>query len=358
MQMWAGTAIAVVLLAVLPADAPTTGPQPSFIMAIENFVSDVINGFDQVTGMLAQSLTANPPGHGSSPAPPINAASSAGSPQMASTSPPPGDIAPIDTVNAPSSLIQWLAIPALLALAQAQPDQYATSYSLSQGAVYYTDPTSPTFNTLPLLDADPSTFVGSTVDPTDAKDKDAVYCNGQLLQGADPATFAVLSAIPAGNAGVVNSYAKDRLHAYLDCAIIPDADPSTFEVVGDPTPGYVYYAKDKNHVYFCDEDCNLPDGGLSNLVVIAEADAATFNLVGTYVNSVANNSPLPLSGPLSYYAEDKNHLYEGSNVIAGADPHSSTLLCFDQLITDTGTCVAIRATYPFLPSGYDPLPDF
>ena len=68
------------------------------------------------------------------------------------------------------------------------------------------------------------------------KDDITVFHKGNVLEGADAATFKCLSP----------SHCKDKNHVYYGGKIIKDADPATFEVI-DTFKGY-----DKNHVYLED----------------------------------------------------------------------------------------------------------
>lgn len=94
-----------------------------------------------------------------------------------------------------------------------------------------------------MPEADISSFlVLNTV--TDANpwglDKNHVYYLGQIINGADAATFKLLDGF---------GYAEDNHAVYWQNEVIPSADLATF-VAGDPSNGAEYgAARDKNHIY-------------------------------------------------------------------------------------------------------------
>jgi hypothetical protein len=148
------------------------------------------------------------------------------------------------------------------------------------------------------------------------------------LNGADPATFTVLSAKEVEAGSYINSFAKDKNHVYVDCMVIPDADPSSFVLVGNHAIHDAAYAKDQRHVYFyaasCDSTCD-PATSTSDLVEIFDADAATFGPVDKYVLQPGSGG----IAPPTYYTKDKQHLYDSAEIIPGADPATTALDCSD-----------------------------
>lgn len=103
----------------------------------------------------------------------------------------------------------------------------------------------PTWHRILRLDQVPAGADLTTLQPIDgsstySRDKNAIYCNGKVLPGADPNSFLVLR----GNTG---NYAKDasRVFSGNGCAAISDVDPATFETIG--TYGY---ARDKSRVWW------------------------------------------------------------------------------------------------------------
>jgi DKNYY family len=198
-------------------------------------------------------------------------------------------------------------------------------YGIIHGQIYSSDGAAEVAPSDLLPDADQTTFEISTIDNADAKDRNHVYCNGEILNGADPATFTVLSSGYVDESGGVNgSFTKDKNHAYIDCALIHDSDAATFRLVRKPSPDYfAFYAKDENHVYFCASYCG-PPYNTGDLVELRGADPATFTLVDQFelLPGIRTGLYFP-----SYYGKDKNHVFDGGDVIDGADP--STFFLFD-----------------------------
>lgn len=114
---------------------------------------------------------------------------------------------------------------------------------------------------------DPKTFM--PIDTLYAKDSKKVYMNQKqiisdsednFVTGADPATFIVLQEPSASGGtylGTESLYAKDARHVYFGGDVITGADPKTFQVVT------ARFGKDAQHVYLMTE-------------VVPEADATTF----------------------------------------------------------------------------------
>lgn len=67
-----------------------------------------------------------------------------------------------------------------------------------------------------------------------AKDKNAVFYHGRLIEHADPRSFQVIHE---------SGYSKDNNRVFLDDQIIVLADPATFEFLEFP------YSKDSDHVF-------------------------------------------------------------------------------------------------------------
>lgn len=147
-----------------------------------------------------------------------------------------------------------------------------TNFSKDKNHVYY--------NNNIVEGADPLTFHSfKDGDRTLWKDKNAVYENGKKIKGMD-VSIETLNMY----------YKKDKNAVYIDHLSseqkIEEADPETFEVFvkGDDSPiatlsmTVEVYGKDKNHVYYKGE-------------IIQEADPKTFTPLG------------------SYYAKDKDFVY-------------------------------------------------
>ena len=111
-----------------------------------------------------------------------------------------------------------------------------------------------TGSTTPVTGADPSTFTpvaGGFVQY--ARDKSSLYCalgtwsDVSRLANGDPASFQILytvtQQVPNGTSGF--DYAKDKNNVYVDCEILEGADPSSFKIINAPT----YDAQDKDHEY-------------------------------------------------------------------------------------------------------------
>ena len=166
-----------------------------------------------------------------------------------------------------------------------------------------------------------------------AHDKDNVYFfNGSnfyksIIDGADPATFKVLSTW----------FGKDAYSGYYGWSAILQSDGSTFEVVDTkPTSQYEVtgFTKDAAHVFLNDKMINGADPktfqvykNLSDVSgrlfsrdsahvfwgtsMIPEADPDSFQLV--------ESSTLGMCAP---YFKDKSHVFVGTEIIAGVDPNS------------------------------------
>lgn len=147
-----------------------------------------------------------------------------------------------------------------------------------------------------MKDADPATF--SVLSQAYAKDKDAVYCNGNVLEGADPATFSFKE---------IGFFATDRSKVYLEGGVpVPNADPATFHGIlksgGDPgkVMGYTEFYADKDSVYYVND--------YGTVRTIENADPKTFQKLG-----------------MSMYSKDTRNVYyhntETGNVelLQGAD---------------------------------------
>jgi DKNYY family protein len=122
---------------------------------------------------------------------------------------------------------------------------------------------------------------------------DAVFVNGGLIPGADPSTFLVYSS----DAGFSDGIGKDARHVFLYTDTVPDADPRTFTPLYN-NDGFTSFAKDHAHVY---------ESYFDGVSILDGADAATFKILSS-------------KDFLEPYAEDVNHVYTLSGVLAGADP--------------------------------------
>lgn len=148
--------------------------------------------------------------------------------------------------------------------------------------------------------------------------------NSTIDGDTDPATFEYIGHYN------YNDYAKDKNGVYFNNRVIEGADPKTFQYVGGP------YTKDKSHVYAAyagfDEQMNYSGAR----AIIKDADVATFQFIGgVYAkdalnifngNQIMKNVDFPtfvyigskkeyeyvgpMDGPMDEgYAKDKNYIY-------------------------------------------------
>jgi hypothetical protein len=122
-----------------------------------------------------------------------------------------------------------------------------------------------------------------------AKDAKQVYFGSSVLAGADAATFQ-------GVGGESGEFAKDAKHVYWQGQVVDGCDAATFQVLK------LRYAKDSKLAYFCYASGSPP-------LVLPGSDAKTFEVIG------------PSSQGFGY-AKDAKQVYQGANVITGADPAS------------------------------------
>lgn len=155
------------------------------------------------------------------------------------------------------------------------------------------------FSIEPLLhieNADPKTFFMYKEflgDYTISKDKNNVYLNYEVLEGADAETFGQLN-------GDSDPYLfKDKNNVYQICnakgeawwlEIYENVDVDSFEEV----EGYGRYGKDKNYVYYATNPTRHIEG----------ADPSTFQCADRY------------------YCRDKNNVYFAHEVVEGVDPET------------------------------------
>lgn len=153
----------------------------------------------------------------------------------------------------------------------------ATSFPMTKGTVTFSSDGKQVFvnlvgnessNSKIIQGADPATFTVVGVDTTGslgaytyyAKDKNNVYtgfvcgdqgCSGKegVLQGADISTFVYVT-----NFGDF-SFAKDKRHVYSGGQVLEGADPATFRVERDANSGYI--VRDSAKIFFhVDENFN------------------------------------------------------------------------------------------------------
>ena len=141
---------------------------------------------------------------------------------------------------------------------------------------------------------------------TYASDNFHVYFEGITMEGADPASFSLLSA----------DQARDNVHVYYRGAIIPGAAPKSFKSLD------AEWGKDSHAAYY-------------HLQPFKVCDPETFGFIWEPGTSVwesdaqcvySNGSKLPGADPASFVAlslwfgKDKTHVYYADKIIQGADP--------------------------------------
>lgn len=194
-------------------------------------------------------------------------------------------------------------------------NQYYDNYGKSQQKV--------------VADADPATFRVVTGDDRFAQDKIHVFrFDGKTLAGVDPTTFVVLS----------KDFEKSQTQVFYKGEVAADADAATFAPVGSSG-----FFKDAHHLYFVTgngeigytlktvsppgmdtltfesirggyfrDKNNVYIGGIyEGFTQIKNADPATFQIL---------NVCMSVEKSAGYYAKDKNYVYCGAAIIAGADP--------------------------------------
>lgn len=160
-------------------------------------------------------------------------------------------------------------------------------YRVNNNVVYFQD--------MEIVGADAPTF--QELGYMWAKDKNAVYQEGQKQAYLDPSTVKVFPDVYVTDKDGVWVYAT----GYYMRVDRTDADPATFSVIG------YGYAKDKNNIYYFAQK-------------IVNAELQSFTLLR------GENYP-SLEGLASdWYAKDKNNVYYRSVVIPDADVHTFVFL--------------------------------
>ncbi len=133
--------------------------------------------------------------------------------------------------------------------------------------------------------ADEATF--QVIQSWYARDAKQAYFGSQPISGADPATFQ-------GIGGEAGEFAKDARHVYWRGQMVEEADAPSFRLLG------WRYAGDAKRAYFCYAG-DIPP------LVLPDSDGKSFEVLG------------PSSQGFGY-ARDARQVYQGANVIDGADP--------------------------------------
>ena len=128
-----------------------------------------------------------------------------------------------------------------------------------------------------------------------AKDKKRVYLDGEILAAADPNTFMFIKT----EAGELTNFAKDKKYVYSSSIgeIVQGADPASFLVVNE------FYAKDKSSVY------SVTPRAANNFYFVPITGSDPYTL--TVVDSSISDAKLTESCGTNcvYDAQDKNHKY-------------------------------------------------
>ncbi|WP_397383832.1 DKNYY domain-containing protein [Prosthecobacter sp.] len=133
--------------------------------------------------------------------------------------------------------------------------------------------------------ADPATF--QVIQSWYAKDARQVYFGSEVLAGADAASFQ-------GIGGESGEFAKDSKNVYWQGKVVEGCDAATFQLLK------YRFAKDSKHAYFCYSSGSPPHA-------LPDSDGQIFEVIG------------PSSQGFGY-AKDAKQVYQGANVITGADP--------------------------------------
>ena len=200
-------------------------------------------------------------------------------------------------------------------------------YSRDKSAVYFTCFDCQFASSWTIPTADPATFSIAPNNPNfDAEDKNHKYLNGQVVQAEGMGTTTEIMAwsdpgTQIGSTTVTaflsdSRYAKNKSNVYFTGILVAGADPSTFTPLFDPQGQTTFYAKDKKQVYFFSYQTGLAD-------VIQGADPATFSVVAS---DSFQDSNAEEGAYFIWVGEDKNHVYDTTNVISGADPSSFVML--------------------------------
>ena len=188
-------------------------------------------------------------------------------------------------------------------------------YGKDKNRVFYLGRTIP--------NADPDTFVylaGSY-----CKDKNSGYSRDQRIS-TDAAHFNIVpnpdeTATNQSAAGI--AYAHDSHRVYKDVMTIDGADPATFAVV--PMFNGYYLTHDRRHVYFYDKPLEGVDGATFRKVSsfhFNDKTGAWGLVLGRDIawKPIAKVDLTTFSGVGDHYAKDKQRVYFSDYAVKGADP--------------------------------------
>jgi hypothetical protein len=222
------------------------------------------------------------------------------------------------------SIAFLFAIPFILAACGGKP---GTGYEIKGNQVYYsTDGQNGEFGRsdavvelIPEAEADSFEILGQF---DYAKDAKHVFLMGTPLEGADPATFKVISLDPP--------YARDSQRVYYNGSLITGAQTDSFQILGSSGN----YARDSQQVYYQGQPLT---GAQSETFKVLSKDDALYRYaadsIHVYFNDQVLEGALPDSfevlvkpGAVFTYARDQQRVYQGDQVITGADPQTFQVL--------------------------------
>ena len=174
-----------------------------------------------------------------------------------------------------------------------------------------------------ISSADPATF--TYLAGSYSKDKTSGYSRDQLISN-DGAHFAIVpnpNETPTNVSAEGIAYAHDSQRVYKDVMTIDGADPATFAVV--PMFNGYYLTRDNQRVYFQDGPMDGVDGATFRKVSdfnFSDKHGAWGLVLGkdSYWSPIANVDLTTFSGIGQYYAKDKHRVYFSNYAVSGADP--------------------------------------
>ena len=161
-----------------------------------------------------------------------------------------------------------------------------------------------------------------------ARDDQRVYFAGQVIAGADPASFRYMETLN-------DEYWADNQHVYLAGIPLEGAQPQYFSLFPDSWGNSSSYGVSRNpdgaRVYF--QQHYLPDADADSFTVLNDytaKDARHIFYHETVVLPEADSASFELIEDVDHYGKDNNAvydiLYQHSGVIEGADPATLQVL--------------------------------
>jgi hypothetical protein len=143
-----------------------------------------------------------------------------------------------------------------------------------------------------LVEADSTTFQ-TIKKKLYAKDKNAVYLRGDVIDGADPTTFKILP----------HKHSLDAHQVFFRRELVEGADPSTFQVL-DQT-----WARDGADVFIGTRAIEACDSATFEIIEFPWAKDK--ECVYAIFNKLVDADPVTFEALNRNYAVDKNHVYAG-----------------------------------------------